>query len=122
MKNKRLNPWGSVLILAGLIVPVAAFFASLWQNHPDPSAFRPGDLAGLNLVVIQGSHVFECEETGEILPLSEMPDNLSEAGYTRFVEENVFIKGRMEIGIVNVIAGGIAVAAAGLVICLKRKA
>lgn len=122
MKNKRLNPWGSWLILLGIIVPAVAFFGALWQGHPDPSAFRLEEFGELNLVLIDGRRVFECEETGEILPMSEIPENLSEVEYMRFFHENVFIVGRVETRVVHVIAGGIAVVAAGLVICFRRKA
>lgn len=120
MKNKRLNPWGSMLIVFGILIPVAAFFVSLWQSHPDPSAFSPGELGDLRLLVLEGTQVFESDETGELLPLTESPvepDN--ERAYTQFIEENVFEKGRVEVRVIYIMLAGVFLIAAGTGLSLK---
>ena len=120
MKNKRMNPWGSMLIILGVLISVAAFFISLWQSHPDPSAFSPGELGDLRLLVREGTQVFESGETGELLPLTEMPVDLdSEREYRQFIEENVFEKGGLEVRIIYIILAGVLMIAAGSGLSLK---
>lgn len=122
MRNKRLNPWGSAMIIAGVVLPMAAFFSALWQNHPDPSAFTPGELRGLRLTIAEGRQVFECEETGEILSAAEIPVAPErEAEYQSFFEERVYEKGRLEVYVVHIILGGLALAGAGTVLCSARR-
>ena len=120
MKNKRLNPWGSILIILGILIPAAAFFVSLWQSHPDPSAFSPGELGDLKLLVLEGTQVFESEETGELLPLTEIPfDPDNESAYIQFIEENVFEKGRVEVRVIYIMLAGVLMIAAGAGLSLK---
>lgn len=121
--NKRLNPWGSLMIIAGILIPAASFFMALWQNHPDPSAFKPGELGELRLTVLEGKRGFICEETGEFLSILEIDiPSSDEAEYERFVEENVFVRGRLEVAVAHIVMGGLALAAAGVVVCSARGA
>ncbi len=122
MKGKRLHPLGSVLIILGLLVPLVAFFISLWQGHPDPSSFRLSELGGLTVVMAEGSHVFKCPETGEVLPLSRIPvEPENEGQYEKFFEEHVYIVGRAEAGLTSFIVAGIILAGAGAALLLKNQ-
>jgi hypothetical protein len=123
LRNKRLNPWAAVLILLGVVIPTAAFFASIWQSHPDPSAVKIEDLSGLKILVLKGHFVFKSPETGEILPAEQMNERQfkNEAEMTKFWEENVFEEGRVEIRVIYIIAVGVLLLAAGMVLSLKKR-
>lgn len=136
MRNPGLNLYAVALILLGILIPLAVFFGSLWQNHPDPSRVQFEDLPELKLLLAEGRMVFECRETGRLLPLEEAPlellefehEDISQAGtmheardilmndetalqkfmeeYSEFRSKEALHRGRVEVGLFPAVISG----------------